>query len=359
MHTRVKKFDGDTVFKIALVAAVVFGVAFGVISTQISLAQEGGGGQTFLVQAGAGIAPNNSEALIFAPANLRVHRGDTVNWAVNGFHNIRFTEEGNIPFGLIPGMDDVEVPQINPAVAFPTIESGATYSGGPANSGLPLDGPPGFSLVIDLEPGTYSYVCDVHPGMNGVIEVVDDATEIPSPIEAAMQGAAEIGALVGPVFGIHEELEAGGRIATPDENGVAHIQADASGAGRVSIQQFFPFTAVIEVGQSVEFSVPQDAADPHTVTWPPLRGQDVAPIPQDAGPPILGFGRGFTPFVVDSDGNAVEDNAIDLSSEYNSALLFPGSSFTLTYTEPGAYPFVCNIHPAMQGTVVVLPAGEA
>jgi plastocyanin len=36
--------------------------------------------------------------------------------------------------------------------------------------------------------------------------------------------------------------------------------------------------------------------------------------------------------------------------------ILPGQSFTLTFTEPGTYPYTCNLHPAMNGVVVVLPA---
>ncbi|RMF78385.1 MAG: LysM peptidoglycan-binding domain-containing protein [Chloroflexi bacterium] len=309
------------------------------------------GPQSFVVSAGAGLAPGNSEVLAFAPSNLQVHRGDTVTWLNNGFHNIRFSETGNIPLVLIPGQADVEIPQVNPAVALPSIQSGSVYTGGGANSGLPADGPPIFSLVIDLAPGTYNYVCDVHPGMNGTIEVVADDVPVPSQAEVMMQAGAEIGALAGPTFGIIEELEANNLLGVADENGVAHVQADASGAGRVSVQQFFPFTVEIEVGQTVEWSIPPDAADPHTVTWQPLRGQDIVPIPQDAGPPILGFGPGFTP-------NIPPNGEVGRGVNFNSALLFPGQTFSLTFTEPGAYPYVCNIHPAMQGTIVVLPASE-
>jgi plastocyanin len=34
----------------------------------------------------------------------------------------------------------------------------------------------------------------------------------------------------------------------------------------------------------------------------------------------------------------------------------PGQSFSLSFPEPGVFPFVCNIHPGMDGVVVVEPA---
>jgi plastocyanin len=279
---------------------------------------------------------------------------------VNGFHNVRFVGEGGgvIPFALIPGVDDVDIPQINPAAAFPTIDNGGTYTGGPMNSGLPAGVPGGptdagglFSVVMDVEPGSYTYMCDVHPGMVGVINVVVDDVEIPDTVEVALQAKTEIDLALAAG---NEEVQAGietsfSGVNTADETGVVHVQTGSGTTGRTTVNRFFAFTTVIEVGQSVTWTIPEGSVDPHTVTWPPLRGQDIAPIPQDGGPPILGFGPGFTPLVPES---------VVQGTNFNSGLLFPGQSFTLSFQEAGAYSFVCNIHPGMEGTVVVMPARE-
>ncbi|HLA44878.1 MAG TPA: plastocyanin/azurin family copper-binding protein, partial [Aggregatilineales bacterium] len=190
------KYRGVLV-KAAIGAAFLLGIVLGVLmNTNAGHAQAES--QTFVIQAGgAGIGA--AEALVFAPANVNVHRGDTVTWAVNGFHNIRFTDGTFLPIALVPGTDDVEVPQINPAIAFPTIENGVAFQGGEANAGLPAGVPGGasdaggvFSLVMDVEPGTYNYLCDVHPGMLGFITVVDDATAVDSPADVAVQAKTEI-----------------------------------------------------------------------------------------------------------------------------------------------------------------------
>ncbi|MCH7481353.1 MAG: cupredoxin domain-containing protein [Chloroflexi bacterium] len=40
---------------------------------------------------------------------------------------------------------------------------------------------------------------------------------------------------------------------------------------------------------------------------------------------------------------------------WNSRRLSTGESFTVTFNEPGTYPYRCSIHPRMTGTVTVNP----
>lgn len=343
--------------KAGLALALVLGLLVGILSSTFSAQAQDAEPQHFMVQAGIG-AIGNAEALIFAPQVLNVHSGDTVTWSVNGFHNIRFAgDDGLVPFVLIPGVDEVDVPQINPAAAFPTLENGASYEGGAANSGLPAGVPGGptdafgvFSLVINAAPGSYNYLCDVHPGMAGIITVVDAATAVTSPSEVAVQAKLEADAALLPANEAAQgEVEAAAGINRAGDDGVAHVQVGSTGTGRTTVNRYVGFTTVIQAGQTVTWTLPQDSADPHTVTWPPLRGLDIAPIPQDAGPPILSFGPGFTPVIP-------ENNEVGAEGTFNTGLLFPGQSFSLTFTEPGVFPFVCNIHPGMEGVVVVEPA---
>lgn len=355
---RIKEFTQRYIAYMLFAAALAVGFAFGVIGNLPTTEAQDDGSQMFVVEAG-GAGLGAAEALIFAPSSVQVHQGDTVTWKVNGFHNVRFLEEGLIPFVLFAG-DDVEVSQINPDVAFPTIEGGAAYTGGPINSGLPASMPGGptdtygtYSLVIDLEPGSYNYLCDVHPGMVGVINVVEDDVLVPGPVDVMLQAKLEIDTALGTGSeAVQAEIESSfDGVNSADESGVAHVQTGTGDTGRTTVNRFFAFTTVIEEGQSVTWTIPQGSADPHTVTWPPYRGQDVAPIPQDEGPPVLSFGPGFT-------ADIPENASVAQGVTFNSELMLPGQSFTLTFTEVGAYPFVCNIHPGMEGTVVVLPASD-
>ena len=112
-----------------------------------------------VVQAGA----EQGAAVVtrFIPAEITVPAGTTVTWV----------NEGNDPhvvsFGADVGPHDPE------NFAPPTIPPGDDYTGGAAISGV-FGGPPFPSTTYALtfpDPGRYAYLCPIHPGMAGVVEV--------------------------------------------------------------------------------------------------------------------------------------------------------------------------------------------
>lgn len=303
--------------------------------------------QTYTVLAGSAAAFNTA-VLAFAPQSLQIHRGDTVQWLISGLHNIHFADT---PAELIiaPDVNGQPLPQVNPVVAFPNVENGGVFRGGDANSGIPLD-PANptvtFSLVMDVEPGAYTYVCDIHPGMAGTITVVDAATAIPAPAEILAAGAADQAMNAGA--GVQAAMEAAMQPASGAENGVQQVKAGLQ-PGLAAVLQFFPSITIIEAGQSVTWSVPA-GMEPHTVTWPPPPpGSDFTLIPQDNGAPILALGEAAFPSIASG-------AEIGTGDSFNSGMLEPGQSYTLRFTEPGVYNYICFLHPGMQGAVVVTPA---
>ena len=61
----------------------------------------------------------------------------------------------------------------NPAILFPNMKSGDAAKPD-SNTGVLGAADPtvtSFSMVIDLAPGTYNYLCDIHVGMVGTIVV--------------------------------------------------------------------------------------------------------------------------------------------------------------------------------------------
>lgn len=112
----------------------------------------------FVVSAGGSVEGQSS--VRFYPDALQVQRGAAVTWQFHGAHNIHFRPAGTLTTSLDQTIDD-----------------GARYQGGDASSGIRVASasaglPPTFTLLMDLAPGTYSYLCDLHPGMRGTIEVV-------------------------------------------------------------------------------------------------------------------------------------------------------------------------------------------
>jgi plastocyanin len=104
----------------------------------------------------------------FAPASLDVEPGTTVQWvAQNPYEPHTVTFES--PF---------EGPTDEGALAPGGVESGEDYDGGFSSSGIlgPEGGPfpsEPFELTFN-EPGTYEYVCVLHPGQIGTVEVSED-----------------------------------------------------------------------------------------------------------------------------------------------------------------------------------------
>lgn len=98
---------------------------------------------------------------------------------------------------------------------------------------------------------------------------------------------------------------------------------------------FYPNTITIHAGDTVTWTNPTSI--PHTVSIPQAGG---TPPP---GPP--------NPAPV---GSTVFDNSAYISSGF----LANGSTYSVTFTQPGTYAYYCVVHrPEMTGSVVVLAAG--
>ena len=112
-------------------------------------------------------------------ARLTIHAGDSVTW-IGAFHTVTFGPDAELQ--AVEQHFVVPVPQkagpplltINPKAALPS--GGATYDGtGWVSSGF-LTAERGrarrrYTLTF-TKPGTYSYDCLVHPGMDGTITVL-------------------------------------------------------------------------------------------------------------------------------------------------------------------------------------------
>ncbi|MBI1279897.1 MAG: hypothetical protein GC179_17350 [Anaerolineaceae bacterium] len=302
---------------------------------------------TYMVQAG-GFGEANVEVLTFAPSLVKVHRGDTVMWHVTSLHNMRFGEAEE-QFIIVEQIGDKPTPVANPKIFFPTLQSGAAYTGGDANSGLPsVDAMKStYSLVMDVEPGLYSYRCDVHPGMAGIIEVVADDEVIPSPVEVAAQADKELDEQINPAIGAFF----GAAVTAPKQavDGVFTITAGTGGAGRASSLTFNAPLAIIKVGEKVTWTVPADSPTPHFINsadYDPVAVADIIPQENAGGPPTLLAGPGFL-------GTTQDGATIAAGESFNSTMLPPGGSFSLVFKDAGVYAYICHVHPGMGGVVIV------
>ena len=190
-------------------------------------------------------------------------------------------------------------------------------------------------------------------------------------------------------------------MAQSKDNGA--VRVDAGGGNATSpLTAYIPQNITIEAGQTVNWINPTPVGEPHSVTFlkdnnlfPPFVVPFAVPIntefrPLDPNPNveplivpnpagannetektvIINNGRVFNPLVIDSTGQNVTylpPNAhymMDGTESYvNSGWIwpegqvFPGAppitSFSVTFEEPGTYPYICTVHPWMTGTVEV------
>jgi plastocyanin len=280
----------------------------------------------------------------FYPRELTIQTGDTITWQFEGFHNVSFLSGAAPPQFAIKDGDNYYA---NPQAFFPAGVS--TYDGiGFRGSGVPQgDKPFSYSLTF-TKSGRYEYACTLHPGMTGVVNVVDGAvTETPDVVLA--RGRAEQAASLAAGTKAYESLNpqvTGSRVTVPL---VGDRQA------RFSLLRFTHDPLVIAAGTTVTWTI-QDPFEVHTVTFAGAGKLPEFFIPQaqaSAPPKLLINAVALTP---------TSTTTYDGTGFVNSGLLgLPGapgnppSSFSLTFNKPGIYVYWCLVHDHenQQGVVIV------
>jgi plastocyanin len=231
-------------------------------------------------------------------------------------------------------------PEINPAAVAPS--GGPTYDGtGIANSGLLTLGQQytlGFSTA-----GTYSFLCLIHAGMNGVVHVQDAGAAYPRT-QAQYDNEARVSGnrLTAAGRTLSARTLAGARSSGAGQAAIG-TGAAAGDAGSLAIMRFLPGRMVIHVGETVQWTN-EDPETPHTITF----GEE---------PPGGPLGA-FFPSGAAVPGHVTLSSPDETAnSGFVGAGLPFGTQFSATFTGPGTYQFICALHDelGMTGTVVVLP----
>ncbi len=240
----------------------------------------------YLVQAGA-LHPTNPEAPFeytrFYPDVLQVHRGQTVRWEflgnpeiIGGFHSVTFSADGRPPI-----LRADELPGTYAFTEKWLLGSGCGHPGEPVceldedteflSSGVPAFEGEAFDVKVDLPPGTFGYVCTVHPAMKGSLQVVPDDEPDPLPTSDEIAAAVE--------EQIQADTEAADELFAADQVPVSTVVdgqrvwtvrlGDSTEDDHVSINAFMPSDLEIEAGDKTVFSSRERAANEvHTVTFP-------------------------------------------------------------------------------------------
>jgi plastocyanin len=305
----------------------------------------------------------------FFPHGVTIHAGDSVRFVPTGFHNVDIPRKGGKPQpllttgGPVAGSLDAAGSQFwfngqpslgfNPAVAAaPGLGKRFTYTGAKEIiAGLPVAAHPKPMTVKFPKPGSYTYFCDVHPGMKGIVRVLPKRKAIPG----AKRDKAALKAQVAKALGVARTIT--------NVNGSANtVDVGLKGPHAVEYYGFLPATLTVPVGTVVTFQMPVGSREVHTATTGPgnpdnepgsylgaLAASLVSPAfdpaavyPSDPPPGPAGVTPG-------SHGNGFwNSGAMDAVA----ATPLPAAS-SVRFAAAGTYQFYCLVHPFMHGTVVV------
>jgi plastocyanin len=343
------------------------------------LGQRPDGTYVWRVQVAAFSQADNAEAMAFFPDQITINAGDSIFFDNQGFHTVTFLSGAPEPPLLLPppasGTPTAGTPVpgqaavvFNPEALFPT--GGDNHDGtGVVNSGAPLDptSPP-FVLTF-TKPGTFDYLCLLHPKlMKAKVTVQEKGAALPNDQGAIDKMIADQSAAI---LGQTAALIARYQAATPAAGSgpTVHEVAAGVGEGQLEAYRFVPDTLTIKSGDTVRWTY-HGLQDPHTVTFlgggtPP---DDLVVIPTESGAPMFGInvatfypagenvflGQGYTNsgYLFPDDPN---DHRLDALTGFT-----PPHSYELTFETTGDQPYYCVIHgdpvarQGMVGTITVM-----
>jgi plastocyanin len=315
---------------------------------------------------------NSGDANAFFPSAITVNAGAPVKFVPAGFHTLDIPAKGGsqtplfTPGDPLSGVNDAAgnpfwfngQPSLgfNPALFNFTFGKTLTYTGKTAvESGLPVMDNPKPVTVKFAKPGTYTYYCDVHPGMKATVHVVAKKAKAPSVKSDAALVKKQVARAL-------KELKALSRTKV----GSGTIQIGASAPHGVESYQFFPAKTSVKVGTTVTFKMPVNSTEDHTASTGPgdpeqepasYLGQIAAGL-QGPGNPALfaeaayaseqpgGTPASLTPTL---HGNGFWNSGV---LDASGATPLPASN-SVTFAQAGTYTFYCLIHPFMKATVTV------
>jgi plastocyanin len=303
---------------------------------------------------------------------VTIHRGDRVRWRINGFHSVTFVPPGEEPPGLLLPQADNLVAGVNDAAGAPFWFNGqpnlafnplaAAPQGGKRfnpeelmSSGLPLsEGPPPPYTLRFRQTGTFRYLCTVHPGMTGRVNVVGRGRGVPSARRDRRAARRQL----------DETLRRVKRLTTGigTESLQNTIQAGNDRRTGATVFRFFPASPAYKVGDTVTLQMPRSTSEVHTFTFGPSNGRDAYNdvlatnlVGQVFDP------RGAYPSEPPPAGIPNYTGTLHGNGFYNSGVLDgndaspPPASTQVRFAAPGTFTLICLIHPFMRAEVTVTP----
>jgi plastocyanin len=250
----------------------------------------------------------------------------------------------------------------------------ATSSSNAFDSGLMA---PGARFVRAFTAvGTYSYLCLIHPDMTGTVVVSGlpgttppPATPPPAPTPVPLAAAADV-EIVDFAFSPGDfTVDVGTRVTFANRGAALHtvtardgsfdsglIRASGTYRRVFATPGTFPYLCTLHPAMSGTIRVrsatgaaapPQPRPTPAAAAPPgSVRMVDFDFLPAQVrvsvGSTVTWVNEGVAPHTVTATGG-----------EFDSGLMASRASFSYRFSSPGAFSYLCAIHPAMTGTVLV------
>lgn len=301
----------------------------------------------------------------FYPSKLTVAAGDSVRFTPAGFHNVHVPAKGKglmpfiVPTGQkVAGSNDAagaafwfngqDAMSLNPGFLAPGYGKKFTYTGAKdVNSGLPGEKPKPMTVKF-TKAGTYTVLCDLHPGMKASVKVVKKGAKVPT----AKQDAATLKKQTDADIKAAKGLATAAQPANTVSLGVA-------AKGGLEHMGMVPASLTVKPGTTVKFVMSKGSYEAHTATFGPGNIEDPSSY-------LGGIAASFESPSIDPRGLYPSDvTPVSLSAtthgngfwssgvlDANAGSPLPGDS-SVKFDAAGTYTFYCLIHPFMRGSVLV------
>jgi plastocyanin len=320
----------------AAAALLVFGAACGSDDDKGGSQAKAGGSvesEAITIRAGVSDPTHNQIAVLqYMPSKATVSVGQKVRWSWDE------TKEPHSVTFLAPGQSAPD-PATDTSMFAPTPPTGAYDGSVLVNSGLQPLGPgavPPFEMTFS-KPGSFNYLCVIHPTMVGTIVVAaGDAGETAAAVTT--RGDQEKGQWLAEGNEAYNKLMAAKPVSTKGRDGTTTWKVEmGTTTAHTDILAFAPVPAEVKRGDKVTFV--NNSMAPHTATFfnqqPPITNPE-DPAAQKAAP-------GPSPQKL---------NAKDM---FNTGLLPPNAppdygppeaarSFTFSVPTAGEYQYICIFH---------------
>ncbi len=334
----------------------------------------------------------------FFPRTVTVRTGTDLQFINQGFHT--FTV---LPAGATArpdwrtngvGVDDTDDNTLNPngttksEFNVPALSPTSLTCGSPAapcafdgsstvSSGAPF-GPPGpFVVHVSAAPGLYTFVCRVHAGMSGKLNVVAADAAVPSSAAVDASIATQVKHDLAGAWIADRKANRDAITQNKDGSRTLHVTAGISSPdGKVALLEYFPRNLDAKPGDKVVFT-PKSPNEPHTVTFPGDLGTEMiayceaGSVDVPFGPPSFncnggppdeiefGGGNGVSLITASGPTGTVSDSGIIGPHRLTQQIGVRSTDILNTWTislagaAPGTYTYVCQIHDGMAATVTV------